>query len=315
MCHEVLHISNAHMHRINGRDDERWNRACDFAINLMLVDNKIDLPEGALLDDKYRDMGAERIYNLLAEEDKNNPQGTTQTGLSIGGFIKPNSLQNPGFPMGTIESGGEIKSILIEVTQALHVARMRGRIPIGMERAASVTARSNFNWREVLANFLQEQIKSDYSMISPNKRYLYNGLYLPSMRDERRGRFIIAFDTSGSIDEKTLNIFLNEVVEIIGMANEPVTLLHCDAQIAKVELLEPGDKAPVVKPAGGGGTDFKPVHQWIVNNDVDAACLIYFTDGQCDSFHKEETIPTLWACDDLSFNPPFGEVIYIDHTE
>jgi hypothetical protein len=45
--------------------------ACDYAINPMVVDAGLTLPKGVLLEDRFRGMSAERIYNLFeAEEEK-----------------------------------------------------------------------------------------------------------------------------------------------------------------------------------------------------------------------------------------------------
>ena len=65
LAHEVMHPALQHHTRRNGRDPRRWNMACDYAINPMLVDVGLTLPEGVLLEDRFRGMSAERIYNQL----------------------------------------------------------------------------------------------------------------------------------------------------------------------------------------------------------------------------------------------------------
>jgi hypothetical protein len=45
--------------------------ACDYAINPMLVDAGLTLPKDVLLDKRFRGMSAERIYNLLEEDEQN----------------------------------------------------------------------------------------------------------------------------------------------------------------------------------------------------------------------------------------------------
>lgn len=305
LCHEVLHITNLHHLREQGRDHDRWNQACDFAINLMLVDSRIKLPKGALLDEKYRDMSAEKIYELLEKE-------KSVKGTMIGEFKKPMNESGTAPMRASDEIDREIKRIMTDVNEALQIAKMRGRVPKGMERQLEIAGRSNMNWREKLSVFLNQQFKSDYSMSQPNTRYVNQGLYLPSVRSMDRGKFIFAFDTSGSICGELLNKFASELVEILNLASESLTLIHCDAAVAHVQELEAGDPCPRLEPKGGGGTDFIPVSKWIKENDVDASCLIYFTDGMCDSFAPDEEIPTLWVCSELGFNPPYGEVIYLD---
>ncbi len=46
------------------------------------------------------------------------------------------------------------------------------------------------------------------------------------------------------------------------------------------------------------------------------SCVIYFTDGWCDSFPKEPDYPTLWVSTDrFNFKPPFGEVINMEQRD
>ena len=68
LAHEVMHPALHHHVRRSGRDPKRWNMACDFAINPLLVDAGLSLPEGVLLDNRFRGMSAEQIYNLLESE-------------------------------------------------------------------------------------------------------------------------------------------------------------------------------------------------------------------------------------------------------
>ena len=73
LAHEVMHPALHHHVRRSGRDPKRWNVACDFAINPLLVDARLSLPEGILLDNRFRGMSAEQIYNLLETEAGQDP--------------------------------------------------------------------------------------------------------------------------------------------------------------------------------------------------------------------------------------------------
>jgi hypothetical protein len=67
LAHEVMHPALQHHTRRGDREARRWNMAADDAINPLLVDAGLTLPADALRDDRFRNMSAERIYNLLAE--------------------------------------------------------------------------------------------------------------------------------------------------------------------------------------------------------------------------------------------------------
>ena len=49
-----------------------WNRACDYAINPILLDAGLTLPDGFLLNERYRGKSADAIYELLAAEKNDN---------------------------------------------------------------------------------------------------------------------------------------------------------------------------------------------------------------------------------------------------
>ena len=76
LAHEVMHPALHHHVRRSGRDPKRWNQACDYAINPLLVDAGLSLPDGVLLDHRFRGMSAEQIYNLLETESDRQDSGS-----------------------------------------------------------------------------------------------------------------------------------------------------------------------------------------------------------------------------------------------
>src|ERR1700751_451501 len=71
LAHEVMHPALQHHTRCGDRNPRRWNMACDYAIDPMLLDAGLTLPKDVLLDTRFRGMSADRIYNLLEEEEDN----------------------------------------------------------------------------------------------------------------------------------------------------------------------------------------------------------------------------------------------------
>jgi predicted metal-dependent peptidase len=67
LAHEVMHPALQHHTRRGDRDWKRWNMACDYAINPLLLDAGLTLPKDVLIEDRFRGMSAERIYNLIDE--------------------------------------------------------------------------------------------------------------------------------------------------------------------------------------------------------------------------------------------------------
>jgi len=70
LVHEGAHVIFEHMIRRGNRNAKIWNYATDYAINIWLQDNGYDLPEGGLIDAKYRGQSAELIYRTLTSDDE-----------------------------------------------------------------------------------------------------------------------------------------------------------------------------------------------------------------------------------------------------
>ncbi|WP_315799326.1 DUF2201 family putative metallopeptidase [Bradyrhizobium sp. SZCCHNR3078] len=69
VAHEVQHLALKHHTRRGDRDVLRWNRACDYAVNPILVRAGFHLPDGMLLDAQYDGLNAEAIYRILKQAD------------------------------------------------------------------------------------------------------------------------------------------------------------------------------------------------------------------------------------------------------
>lgn len=67
LAHEALHCGLSHFSRRGHRNKMRWDVACDYAINPILMDEGLQGPPGTLYERSYRDMTAEEIYPLIEE--------------------------------------------------------------------------------------------------------------------------------------------------------------------------------------------------------------------------------------------------------
>jgi predicted metal-dependent peptidase len=104
------------------------------------------------------------------------------------------------------------------------------------------------------------------------------------------------------------------------VAPEKIHVAYCDTRVTGLLELEPGD-APVFKPAGGGGTDFRPVFEKVAEEGLEPACLIFMTDCMGTFPEEPPPYPVLWLStirpEELSegYTPPFGELLYLDLSE
>ncbi len=71
MGHVVMHPACRHHLRRNGREAGMWNMACDYAINWILLEAGLNLPDGYLDDPALRGKTADDIYlHLKTERDR-----------------------------------------------------------------------------------------------------------------------------------------------------------------------------------------------------------------------------------------------------
>src|SRR5262249_7383811 len=82
LAHEVMHPALQHHTRRGDREARRWNMACDYAINPILIDAGLTLPKDVLVDGRFAGMSAEEIYNRLDLEDEGSSEGESQQNTS-----------------------------------------------------------------------------------------------------------------------------------------------------------------------------------------------------------------------------------------
>jgi predicted metal-dependent peptidase len=332
LAHEVMHPALQHHTRRGGRDREHWNMACDYAINPLLLDAGLTLPKDVLIDHRFRGMSAERIYNLIEEQqhlDGSNGERQDQDGSSDGDGGKqtdnPNTDSEPTAPttpggfgqvLDASEAEGDDGNTVAEqarewkiaVEQAENVAKLAGKLPAGVTRSLEQSEAAGVDWRELLRRAWSETIPSDYSWMPPNRRHIWAGLYLPGVRSEGAGEIAIAVDCSGSIHARQLGLFEAEIRSILeGQRPSRVHVLYFDTEVHKAEVYEAGQPIALT-PVGGGGTNFAPCFRWLDERGIVPQTLFFLTD-LCGAFPKEAPpYAVLWASTE-SRRAPFGQVI------
>jgi len=323
ICHELLHSTLLHHLRRDGRDIKQWNEACDYALNPLLINAGFKLPEWVLNDSRFADMSAESIYKVLAGEkpDDDGQQGQGQGNDENGQGQPGNEPDNDPGGMGGVEDApvhsesekaeaeAQVKQ---ELAQAVQVAKMQGKFPGGIERLVAEIMQPKIVWQEVLARFLDEVTKNDYSFSRPNPRYIASGFILPSLHNVEMGELVLIVDTSGSVDEDLLDVFAGEMQDIASTFNTSIRVIYVDSKFQGEQTIEPDDTFKL-QPLGGGGTDFKPGFEWMDEQGITPKAVVYFTDLACHSFPAEPDCPVLWAkWGDYNNTVPFGEVIQVD---
>ena len=68
LAHDALHCALLHFARRQHRDKHRWDVACDFAVNPLLIHDGLKPPPDILYLKEYEDMTAEEIYPLIDDQ-------------------------------------------------------------------------------------------------------------------------------------------------------------------------------------------------------------------------------------------------------
>ena len=279
IIHEIMHNANFHFARQSGRDHDLWNQAADYAINIQIDDMSKELPRKILkapskilLDEAYRGMNAEQIYDILekngGKKGKGKPgqgqgqgqgqpgqggqgqpgQGQGQPGSGQPGGTPENDIRKPGSldGAGTEVYGGNKEFQDAQSSQELEdkwaIARkVAGQKNIGtgsssMDRWIKKINKAKVNWKVELKKFVSTIYdEKDYAYF--NKNYIHMGDYVSGIKDVDTSTFdnvVVAIDTSGSITTDTLAKFGAELLKIFKTYTvNNCYVIWCDSQIPK----------------------------------------------------------------------------------
>ena len=305
VAHECCHPMLDHCYRRFTRDAVKWNIAGDIIINDLLVEDKIGtMPEGGCYDkDLWNEGGGttDGVYGVLPDQEE-------------GGGGGPGGPGGPGWQdcedaEGTQqEQDQEAAKWKVKVAQAAQAAKMMGKMSVGMERLVDEMLNPKVDWREVLQRFV-EKCRNDYrSWARPNRRFIPQGLYLPSLDGGAMGELVVAVDCSGSVGSDELNQFAAEVKTIFeDQKPKAVHMIYFDSEVSHYEGFTQDDELHI-EPHGGGGTAFSPIFEKIAELALEPVACVVLTDLYCHDFGDEPEYPVLWVSYG-SDEAPWGEVV------
>lgn len=317
IAHETMHAAAGHPFRLGAREHERFNEACDYVINKIVTDAGITLPDGGLLDPQYDGMSAEEVYAKLPPKPQGGGGGKSGNVGGCGVFSAPADPNDPNKgPMSKDQQNALARDWQIATMQAASVAKRNapGSVTDSAEEIIDAMRNNRVDRYEALKRFLTERSTQDYDWTKPNRRFIGQNIYLPSMYAETAlGVLVFAIDTSISMDADALRQALADLNSIIDEYQpEIVHVIECDTVVGWEGDFTPED-FPIHNKTmtGRGGTRFSPVFDRVKERGIEPACLIYFTDLDAHDFGDEPDYPVLWAST-LKTGAPFGEVIRVD---
>ena len=328
--HEVLHIVYDHFGRIDHRDPELWNIANDYCVNSDLKRHRVGefiTTVDCLYDAKYDGMASEEVYDDLLKNAKNisiddlldKMLDDHLDGDGDDGEDDDGDKEGKGRPKMSQSERDQIRQ---EVKQAILNAAQQaeaGTLPKGVERMIKQMIDPIMPWRELLQTNLTSAIRNDYSWMRPSRRSWHLDAVLPGMTPGEEIDVTVMIDMSGSISNAQGTAFLSEVAGMMESFSGYKIHVACfdtkvyNPQDFNSENLETIDSYEL---AGGGGTDFDCIFEYLKENAIVPKRLVVFTDMYpCGSFGDPDYCDTVWISHGHPDpNPPFGTVaIYDDH--
>lgn len=327
--HEVLHPALGHLWRRGTRDQVIFNHAADYVINAMIKESdpnedSFKMPKGGLYDKKFEGMSTEEVYDILIQDQEYVKNAHAQAGQGQKGMDNHDVWSEGSNGQGDGEDGDgkggqgqtsadEWQSRVIQAAQVAE-AKGKGKLPSSISRIVQNLTAPQKNWKQEIAEMVQFEV-NDYGFSPPDRRFLYSDLILPDFSEENEvvKNIYWVIDTSGSINTEMLKVFISEAVGCMAQFGGKVQgkVIYADSKVQAVYDLEDIVESP---PKGGGGTDFRPVFEYIEKdeeeNNVEPAGVIFITDGYGDYPKHEPDYPVLWVLTN-EYNVPWGRTTQI----
>lgn len=343
LAHEALHCALSHFARRQHRVQHRWDLACDFAINPLLVRDGLKPPPGAIILDLYDGMTAEEIYPSLHDNesdqllDKHLYDGDggsgggsgsntdleqsagssgqqperTESGKGAGSQADQESQAPSPAPLSQREREELATRWQQYLASAAQSAQAAGKLSGSMARLVDHLLQPKLPWRTLLARYMTLSARDDYTWQRPSRRE--GTMLFPSLRSAQV-EVAVALDISGSISDADIGEFLSEVDALKSQIRARVTLLACDTALAADGpwRFEPWESLQTPRQfTGGGGTRFTPVFDWLAHQPASPDLLIYFTDAEGEFPASQPDYPVLWLVKGKA-ETPWGQRIQLN---
>ena len=293
LSHEALHCALSHFARRNHRNKMRWDLACDYAINYLLIEDGLKSPPNSLIMPAYDGMIAEEIYPMIAEDDDRETldqhiyDQDTNEGGSSGGKPPPDrqpkdnantqqSQKSPDNPdkqgSGAPNQSADIDEAGADMPESLTPDEMetlsiqwQQRLS-GAAQQAMQAGKLSGGLAQIIEHLLQPQLPwrtllAHYMSNTARDDYSYmrpsrreGQAIFPSLKSNQ-ANIVIALDISGSIHPQEITEFLSEVNALKSQIRARVTLLPCDANLVEGApwIYETWDEFILPEKMKGGG--------------------------------------------------------------
>ncbi|MCR9109312.1 MAG: VWA-like domain-containing protein [Rhodobacteraceae bacterium] len=341
-AHHVLHVALRHSARQSematrlGRDfkPKLYSLAADAMINEALLSGGHALPRPAVRAKELiellpgietvapnilADWDTDRLYHALAAPLEGDP---SQVNPAVEDYMIKRKFAPDVNTKGSFDTQSDVWASRIE--QALELGRSAGvGIGAALIRFGDLPS-SVVPWERHLRRLLLKAV-SDVPRLShkrPAARWVAQdamaravGAPAPafqpgSARDLRRPQIVVALDTSSSVTDMQLDLFVAEVLAIQRRSDAEVHLWGFDTGLHSQLRLDQADALDRLEVRRGGGTDFAPVFD--ASAKMQPSLLIVLTDLDAPA-PPAPRHPVIWAVPSPVPRPPrFGTLLVMN---
>lgn len=314
LAHEICHVILQHPQRMRAYHDmgfgpdlnkfssKRFNIAADYIINAYLVELQVGVqPVGTLLNSQFssKDLVDEVYLKIPEDEDEEGWDGHEMAD-------DVSKLPDKGTIQRAVASAAATQK------------SVRGSLPGGLQRLVDEILDPQVNWQQHLRAAVVERAGNNESTWRrPNRRRIAVAphVYMPGRTGTQSEPVSLEIDTSGSISDHVLNVFLAEAHGIMSdVQPERLYVGFVDASLYNDEIIEITDVNEVLdlkqKAGGGGGTDMTVMHEELVKRNIEVSYEIILTDGYCE-FGEDTNVPTVWCITTENITAPWGTTVHV----
>ncbi len=343
LLHAIIHLIMKHGERSKGKNSQTWGISCDINTHSLIREtlrdisnqfsnSKYFMPDTSSIPSNLHSKNAEEINETLYKfaVDHLKDRNVSPVSVEFSDDIMKEVLDYSGIDdacnyikfyedtqkiMGKELKIAEENRMMGMIKYAYDSAKRQGKLPGSISNYIEEMLNPRIPWYTYLEQYIQHSLSNDYRWVPPNRRFIHQDIILPSI-DKENIDVVIALDTSGSISNHEMQMFLSESLAIFNsFGNINMTVIQCDAAVQHVvyimagENVDGGDLPWEDKSIyGRGGTSFVPVFDYIVDKEINTGILLYFTDGYGTFPDTEPEYDTIWIMT-TDVEPPFGSLI------
>jgi len=337
ILHETYHKLCRHLSiykKLWEEDPRRANMATDYWINLKLdklgkTCNLIEMPryteallallppqEGkglgdylGLLDYKYDGMTVVEIFRALKQEQKSEKggEGGEEGEQGEGGEGQgPSGFDDHDWEGGNSASKEEQEKMREEIERAIRegemIAKKYGKGSAGSELGLDDLLKPKVDWRAQLRDFVRSTCRKmeQSTWRRPNRRFLHQGIIMPTMQGKQIKSLGVCVDASGSMFCGNPTPFKRVMSEIDALTKQlgidTLHLIYWDGAVCAYETYTPtsvGGWLKATQPRGGGGTNPACITPWLKEKGIKLDAAVVLTDGEVPGW-GQWTVPVLW---------------------